>query len=68
MFSCCKILPLNAWTVIGTFCTLSERRWAVTTISSIPAPWALTTGVLASAAKAVPPRPLSTATAAHESI
>jgi hypothetical protein len=49
-----------AWIVIGTFCIDSERRCAVTVISSSPED-----GVISSAAQAVPAEPLRIAVIAH---
>ena len=35
-FSSFSVSPVSAWMLMGTFCRFSERRWAVTTISSRP--------------------------------
>ncbi len=67
-FSCWMVLLDSACTVIGTFCTDSERRWAVTTTSWTPVSAAVgaAAAAAASAAKAAPALPLRTAAAAQE--
>src|ERR1700722_4484155 len=60
-----SVVPVSAWIVIGTFCTLSLRRWAVTTISSTVAPVAVAS---AGAAGGAAPHPARIAAMAQDAL